>query len=432
MMSDTQQQETTTMMPAAPVEEEDYDDNEQRPHGKPWLIAAIVAGALALLAAGWWWFSQSGDRQVKELLERLSQAANSGDRATLESIYPDSRYAEALKFNYRPDEATIEQGTRGDTIVVRFTDGTDLTIAGTDNLHVVSSHGLFVWPEEKLQFAKGTGWFDGQLTDKENSVRLSDEGFTTYLLNQFNEDLKKGLKITKTGTYGDLYFSDELRDYVKADHETDDVFWVGADGMTFTVSNSTPYNVPASAYSITVKSGYWGGGEMNTEIVPGQDIQSGGTVTLRTRTEGVAPNTETDGSQTLVVKGLTMDEFLAQYHPTGNEYKTYQAKYGKVSQSAESLDFVLEGLLGGCGARLTHNTHAHKYLQYNPNGKSLNDMSEQRDVSIINYEPATAHLVMEVKKNGTKTGVLDGTFKNGAYTGQFKSVNGTTSAFSFK
>ena len=422
VVSGTDEQEATIMRPGTYPEPRYYENNEEQPKRiNPWLIAAIVAGVLALLAGGYWLLSgNNSEKKVKELLERLSQAANSNDRSTLESIYPDARYAETLKFTYHPEGTTIVPNAQGDTIIVKFNDGTDLTVAGKDDLRVISSHGLFVWPQANLEFAKGTGWLDEKLTDVENSHRMAHKDFPQYLLEQFNENLKKGLKLTNKQTYGDQYIDDNHED------------WACADGWIFTVSNNTPYDIPASAYSITVKSGYWGGGKMATEIVPGKDIQSGGTVTLRTRTQAIAPNLETDGSETLVVKGLTMEEFMSQYHPTGNEYKDYLAKHGAVTQSAETLDFVLEGVMGGCGARLTHNTDAHKYLQYNPNGKSLDDLSENRDVSITTYEPSTGHLVMQVMNGYTKTGVLDGIYKNGTYTGQFKSVNGSSSAFSFK
>ena len=58
---------------------------------------------------------------------------------------------------------------------------------------------------------------------------------------------------------------------------------------------------------------------------------------------------------------------------------------------------------------------------------------EQRSVTLVSYDPATAQLVLRVKKiDGTVTGNLVGTYRNGAYQGKFNNVNGKSSSFSFR
>lgn len=289
------------------------------------------------------------------------------------------------------------------------------SLADEDTLQVMASQGLFASPAKRLHFAKATGWFDASLTDKENARRMANNDFLEYLLKSFNESLKEGLQIVNSGTWGNDYYEGE---------------WVSSRGATFTVQNSTSLDVPGSAYSILYKEGYWGGGKMSKEVVKGEDVKAGQSVNLRTKELG--SSTESENSLTLIVKGLEMKDFLAQYKPTGREYAEYVACHGQVKKGRESLYFTVEGLMGGCGTRLSLMGDEGSML-YNPKGSDMPMGGEQRDVKLISYDPATMRLVLQVSKfREQKTGVLDGTLKDGVYSGQFKNVNGKSSPFSFK
>ena len=66
-----------------------------------------------------------------------------------------------------------------------------------------------------------------------------------YLYERFYPELRNGLTIIKSDTYGDCFHEGE---------------WVSCEGITFTVKNDTPYDIPGKAYSILYKEGYWGKG----------------------------------------------------------------------------------------------------------------------------------------------------------------------------
>ena len=70
-------------------------------------------------------------------------------------------------------------------------------------------------------------------------------------------------------------------------------------------------------------------------------------------------------------------------------------------------------------------------MSYNPNGSEFQCV-EQRELSLVSYDPKSGKLVLQVKNSGVKTGQLVGTLVNGTYYGTFQSSTGTTSSFSFK
>ena len=59
----------------------------------------------------------------------------------------------------------------------------------------------------------------------------------------------------------------------------------------------------------------------NRETVPGQDVAAGKQVTLRTKRIGAGGMS--DYKETIIVKDFSMDDFMSQFHPTGNEYEQY-------------------------------------------------------------------------------------------------------------
>ena len=274
-----------------------------------------------------------------------------------------------------------------------------------------------------MLFAKKTGWYDASLTSRENVERLKDSGFQTWLLDRFNQFVKNGLKIVQTGTWGDDYYEGE---------------WMSSQGATFTVKNSTDHVIPGSAYSITYKEGYWGGGNMSKEVVPGETIAPGGTVLLKTKELGASMESET--GQELNVKELDVNEFMSIYQPTGKEYAEYLQERGNAaparketsSSASNSVEFVIEGLMGNCGTRLSMSGDT-GYLLYNPNGKSMDTLQEQRSVTLLHYDSNTGDIALEVRTiEGTKTGTIKGTYRDGSFQGRFINVNGNTSPMSLQ
>ena len=379
-------------------------------------LIAVVLAALTFVSC-----TDDGTHEAKKFLTDLRAAISGGDSAAISKLYPDAVKADSLALNIVADSVRVESSGSGDTLHVSLGGGKQITLlkTGDNAFQVLSSRGLFAWPEKEVAFAKQTGqWKDG-LTDAEQSERMADKGLVAYLFDEFNSKIKDGLSILTVKTYGDSYYEGE---------------WVSCKGMLFTVKNSTDIDIPGSAWSITYKEGYWGGGQMSSELVPGEDIKAGGTVTVKTKE--LASSTESETSQRLNVKGLTLEEFLSDFHPSGKEYDEYVKARGSNKRpvaKAEALEFVVEGLMGGCGTRLCMYGESGNLL-YSPSSKSLDTgEKEQRNVNLVSYDPATARLVIRVSTiEGVVTGHLDGSYRNGTYEGKFKNVNGKSSSFSFK
>ena len=380
------------------------------------LILAILILLPLLAGVGYFLFFKD-DGKVKEQVVEMAKKISGNDLKSVRAFYPDAKKADSLALKWDEESIKITETKEKDTYLVEFGDGVDMTIVKDkdDNFTVKESHNLFAFEPKFLAFAKKTGQWKKGLTDSEQADRMRDRGLAQYLLDQFNKDMKNGLSIVNTGTYGDDYYEGE---------------WISAKGCTFTVKNTTSFTVPGGSYYIIYKVGYWGGGSMSKENVPGADIAPGATVTLRTKNLGV--DMESDSSQNLVVKGLTMEEFMDLFVPTGKEYDEYVKEHGIVQGAETPLSFSYEGVMGGCGTRIMVEGMAGN-LQYNSQGASFDMLDQQRGLKLISYDPTTGRLVLQVSDfNNTVTGNLVGTLANDQYVGKFVNVNGKSSSFTFK
>ena len=393
-------------------------------------LILVILVVLPLLAGGAYYLLFNDDKEQKEETElinsdkelktkvvKLAKQVSANDLMAVRTVYPDAAKADSLTLKWNEDSLIIENTKVKDTYLVNLGNGVDMTIVKDKdgNIKVKESHGLFAYDSDFFSFAKKTGQWKPGLTDSELADRMKDRGLSQYLLDKFNRNLKNGIRMVNTGTYGNEYHEGE---------------WVYAKGATFDVKNNTEFTVPGSAYHIIYKEGYWGGGSMGEEVVPGKDIAPGATVKLKTQKLG--SSIESDVSENLVVKGVSMEEFLKIFQPTGNEYEEYVKEHGIVESADAPLSFSYEGVMGGCGTRLLFDEKVGS-LMYNSHGPTLEGFDVQRGVNLISYDPKTGKLVLQVSDmNNNVSGKLVGTLKNNQYSGPFISTSGATSSFNFK
>ena len=379
---------------------------------KNWIFASMAA-CIGLLMA-----SCSGDDKIKAFAEEFATAVANGDRASIIRMYPDAEKGDSLAVTFNADSVVITKDEAQKLTTLTLSKGVDLVVSeNADGEFVIqSSHGVFAYPAAEMAFAKKTGQWKEGLSDAELVERMADKGLADYLFEEFNNKVKSALSIAKTDTWGDDYYEGE---------------WVSSKGAVFHVKNSSSMDIPGSAWNIIYKEGYWGGGKMATEEVPGVDVKAGETVTVKTKKLGSSMESET--GQRLNIKGFTKEEFMAAFIPTGNEYEEYVKNNGRHKAVGESLIFVVEGLMGGLDTRLSMDKDR-GFLMYTTNSNELEaSTNQQRDVKLISYDPSSGRLELRVSRpDGTVTGNLVGTYKNGEYNGQFQNVNGKSSAFSFK
>lgn len=104
-------------------------------------------------------------------------------------LYPDARDADSLALSFNPDSVEVE--VRSDSAIISYGRDRSITVKPSEEgFTVVSSHGLFAYPEEDMDFARATGQWKAALTDVQNARRMADTGFRISLLSQFEDRLR--------------------------------------------------------------------------------------------------------------------------------------------------------------------------------------------------------------------------------------------------
>lgn len=205
-----------------------------------WLYG-VIALLLSVLAGGgfYWWYSHSKGEDVQQFVDQFAKAVASGDRQTIRNMYPDATDADSLNFSY--DEKTLQviENNENEWKVTGF-EGKEIIIAKKDaekTLYIKESRGVFAYPDSVFTMAKGTGWYDPSLNDKQNAERLSDKGFISWMSQKALKDLKSNIKITKATT-------------VEGPNQSGDCCYSGERICTIVVANLGDRDIAGDEYSI--------------------------------------------------------------------------------------------------------------------------------------------------------------------------------------
>ena len=105
---------------------------------------------------------------------------------------------------------------------------------GTGDFVVMESHGLFAYPDDKVELAKNTGLWDAKLTDAQLAERMHDNGFKDYIQNLIKK--KKSNMLTAGEFVYDNYSYEKIGQKVV---------------------NNTDQEINASDYTLTIKETYY-------------------------------------------------------------------------------------------------------------------------------------------------------------------------------
>ncbi len=294
---------------------------------RKWLYAIIVL--LLVLVVGGTYFlffskggvdkgtmslseSDSGDKDVKEFVAKFAQAVEGGDRATIDAMYPDAKNAESLALKYNADSMRIEEMQAENQFKVHL-GKTDLVLTKDENkqIKVKESFGLFVWPEDKMDFALATGWVTKELNDVQIAERFADEGF----VNSLSEKLLLGLKTKLKATCG------SVSNYAS-----------GMSKYHVTVNNNNDFDVPADAYSVSLTEIGWDA-DLLEDVPVGTKTLGGVPIGARSVARIPVPgNYDYEYSSFKVALRVNYGKEQALKNllkPTGNEYAEYLAGKGK-------------------------------------------------------------------------------------------------------
>ena len=248
-------------------------------------------------------------KEARQFAEEFSTAVTAGDTTALYRIYPDAAKADSLALSYVADSLQLEPSATCDTLLIKFSPDVSVTAVkdGEGKFRVISSHGLFAYPAERLAYAKSTGQFADSLDDISNAERIADKGFDDFLAQKMKSQLNGALKIVSS-TKGD--FAEGEGGYREPM------------SLTVTIENSSEISIPGNAYRIIVTTSEWDADYMGdvtkTHPLAGKDIKPGEKQSFKYKHPYV-------GAQfySKIQMLNTGGDLVSGYTPKGNEYAEY-------------------------------------------------------------------------------------------------------------
>ena len=260
-----------------------YYEEEEGGRSRKWLYGIIILLVVIIAGGCYWWYSQTSDeREVKQFVEKFAKAVESGDKQTIQQLYPKSDGAESLHVSYYVDSMSIVHPTGNDTIDVKLSHSQSIRLAkdAKKQMYIVSSKGLFDFPKEEIDFAIKTGWINSSLDDAVKAERFKDKEFYKSIVNEFCSNFKK--KVIQKGS---------LRVLKPAEFELDD--WK----LGITMANTTDVVISGRDYKVTMK--VWDQNLYNNSL-----NENAAFFSITIKGKDIAPNGETLMSHSL--KGTQM------------------------------------------------------------------------------------------------------------------------------
>ena len=170
------------------------------------------------------------EEEIKAFVEHFATALANKDTKTIKELYPDAAKFNSLIDNINTGNMVITKGDAENTYKVNLDDDIDITIEsdGKDKYKIIESHHLLTLNAEIEGFAKRTGWYNPELSDKENATRLRDRYFPDACDGMIAQLFKEKVIVEAKPEIGD------------------DISW------TVTVKNNNEVELSANAYSIEV------------------------------------------------------------------------------------------------------------------------------------------------------------------------------------
>ena len=244
-----------------------YYEDDEGGSSRKWLYG-IIALLVALIAGGgYWWYSQTSDeREIKQFVEKFAKAVELGDKQAIRNLYPNCN-ADSLEFKYDKNNIQIER--KENEWIVSIAEDKEIFIAknAENKLYAKDSRGLFVYPDSLFLIAKRTGWYDTSLTDKQNSERLMDTDFISWLNNRVKKEFQSNIKITKaTSTKG-------------PGHEPEGIPIIsGETDCTVIVYNDNDFDLSGNEYRVKAQEKWMNWSNWDTPTINGKEVPNQGEV----------------------------------------------------------------------------------------------------------------------------------------------------------
>ena len=242
-------------------------NEEDEDNSRKWLYGIIALLVILITGGGYWWYSHSkGDQEVRQFVEQFAKAVETGDNKAIYNLYPNCN-ADSLEFKYDKNSIQIER--KENEWIVSIAEDKEIFIAknAENKLYAKDSRGLFVYPDSLFLIAKRTGWYDTSLTDKQNSERLMDTDFISWLNNRVKKEFQSNIKITKaTSTKG-------------PGHEPEGIPIIsGETDCTVIVYNDNDFDLSGNEYRVKAQEKWMNWSNWDTPTINGKEVPNQGEV----------------------------------------------------------------------------------------------------------------------------------------------------------
>lgn len=377
---------------------------------------AFAAAAILLTATS---CSNAGEKKVKAFADNFAKHVSEDNRDSIIYYYPAAEFANDFAIGYKPDSITVKSTDKENVYLVNLGDGATMTVtlSPEDKITINESHGLFSFPDSKLDFARKTG----AIRDGINDARLAQtmlivDNMATELFNNYVETRKNAIKNLGATITKDIdLMLDEGRGY-------------------YTLKNTSDQPIAAGDYSITwVKEWYYIGMEKEaTEkyIEQGKkDIPANGTITVPFLYSGHVDNSIT----AITVNTPTQEDFFKNYKPTGQEFAAYVKVHGDEPVKAGHLSNGPYQLAGSLGTKLPIHVNLDKGMKHGTYYYDKYGPKNALTLSVKAFNDNTGDLTLEeMNDKGEVTGTFIGKLSADAYIGTMTAYTGKSYPFTLK
>lgn len=189
------------------------------------IVMCLCIGAVVFTSC-----KDNTEEEIKVFVDNFATALANKDTKAIKELYPDASRFNSLIESINTSNMVITKEDVENTYKVKLDDDIDLTIEseGKGKYKIIESHHLLTLNTEIEGFARRTGWYNPDLSDKENSTRLRDRYFPDACDGMIVQLFKEKVIVETKPEIGE------------------DISW------TVTVKNNNEVELSANAYSIEV------------------------------------------------------------------------------------------------------------------------------------------------------------------------------------
>ncbi len=261
-----------------------------------------ASAVCAMMIAG----CSSGNKDVEEFALSFANKAAANQLDSVRVLYPDAAKADSLSLSFNADSISVSEGEAAGTFLVNYGNAA-ITVKRGENgkLSVLSSKGLFAYPERRMTFARKTGAVKEGMDDVAVAANISElDSLSAWIYGEYHKSLDGAITAGKPVVEEGYYASQLLNGYVM-------------------FTNNTDKDIAAKDWQIKWKYTYMGyeGTKTNSVVEDGSKA-----IPAHQSVKITFICTGHDLTEILwvKVKAVPMDEYLATYQPTGDEYANYK------------------------------------------------------------------------------------------------------------